>query len=229
MIKYPIKEEISSSEHNEKTNKVEHESKKTEVPIKKSKYRPSYFTPKIKFSQEEDRLLMNAVKELGTSVWTDIASKVPGRNARQCRERWCNYLNPSLISAPWSPEEDLFLLQKRQDLGLHWQSISTFFPNRSKNSIKNRYSILIRRQNKKNKKFKNKPEAKHQNYQNNNNQLLSHSKEIQMSSKIPAIFNLDEDFTELDEFIFLNDEKNYSQNQHIFGVNDTKSIFDVYN
>ena len=159
MIDTSINEGLSSPDLNEKPVKkasLHDESEKTETPIKKSKYRPSYFTPKIKFSPEEDLLLIDAVKILGTNAWHDIAKKVPGRNARQCRERWNNYLNPSLISTPWSPEEDIFLLQKRQDLGLHWQNIATFFPTRSKNSIKNRYSILMRRQNKKNRKSKNK-------------------------------------------------------------------------
>lgn len=128
----------------------------TQNKEKVSKHRPSYFTPKIKFSPNEDMLLLHAVQSLGTSDWHIIASRVPGRNARQCRERWNNYVNPSLISAPWSAEEDRFLMEKYQELGPHWRTIASYFASRSTNSIKNRFTILQRRQRKKNRKSKDK-------------------------------------------------------------------------
>lgn len=117
---------------------------------KVSKHRPSYFTPKIKFTPNEDILLLNAVQSLGIGDWHVIASRVPGRNARQCRERWNNYVNPSLIRSPWTTEEDKFLLEKYQELGPHWHTIASYFTARSTNSIKNRFTILQRRQKKKN-------------------------------------------------------------------------------
>ena len=127
---------------------------------KVSKHRPSYFTPKIKFSPHEDMLLLHAVQSLGTGDWHIIASRVPGRNARQCRERWNNYVNPSLISAPWTPEEDRFLMEKYQELGAHWRTIASYFSSRSTNSIKNRFTILQRRQRKKaNRKSKEKQQT----------------------------------------------------------------------
>ena len=94
---------------------------------KVSKHRPSYFTPKIKFTPNEDILLLNAVQSLGIGDWHVIASRVPGRNARQCRERWNNYVNPSLIRSPWTTEEDKFLLEKYQELGPHWRTIASYF------------------------------------------------------------------------------------------------------
>lgn len=123
---------------------------------KVSKHRPSYFTPKIKFSPSEDMMLLHAVQSLGTGDWHIIASRVPGRNARQCRERWNNYVNPALISAPWTAEEDRFLLEKYKELGPRWRTIASYFVSRSTNSIKNRFTILQRRQKKKNRKSKDK-------------------------------------------------------------------------
>lgn len=114
-----------------------------------SKHRPSYFTPKIKFTPDEDVLLLNAVKSLGVGDWHVIASRIPGRNPRQCRERWNNYVNPSLISSPWTTKEDEFLLEKYQELGPHWHTIASYFTSRSTNSIKNRFIILQRRQKRK--------------------------------------------------------------------------------
>lgn len=219
---------------------IENESKKIEMQTKKSKYRPSYFTPKIKFSPDEDNLLIEAVKILGTNVWHDIALKVPGRNARQCRERWNNYLNPSLISAPWTPEEDLFLLQKRKDLGLNWQNISVFFPQRSKNSIKNRYSILIRRQTKKDRKFhtnkssKNINSSSQKSLQKSDKPLVTDSKNISDSVKVPAIFNLDEEMIDIDSFSFIIDRKNPTSNGQQIKIDENSgnatfsSLFDNY-
>lgn len=114
-----------------------------------SKHRPSYFTPKIKFTPDEDVLLLNAVKSLGIGDWHVIANRIPGRNPRQCRERWNNYVNPSLITSPWTAKEDEFLLEKYQELGPHWHTIASYFTSRSTNSIKNRFIILQRRQKKK--------------------------------------------------------------------------------
>lgn len=35
----------------------------------------------------------------------------PGRTDVQCRERWCNVLDPSLDKGQWTPEEDARLLE----------------------------------------------------------------------------------------------------------------------
>ncbi|OHT16170.1 hypothetical protein TRFO_41994 [Tritrichomonas foetus] len=121
-----------------------------ELPVKRSKHRPSYFTPKIKFTPYEDELLLHAVSTLGPSDWHAVSACVPGRNARQCRERWNNYINPELVAAPWTPEEDALLLEKYEELGPRWHTIASIFATRSTNNVKNRFVTLKRRQNKKN-------------------------------------------------------------------------------
>ena len=122
----------------------------SQAPV--SKHRPSYFTPKIKFTPNEDQLLFDAVMALGTSNWHAVAEKVPGRNSRQCRERWTNYVNPELVAAPWTDDEDKILLAKYEELGPKWHTIASFFATRSTNNIKNRFVTLQRRQKKKNQK-----------------------------------------------------------------------------
>ena len=114
-------------------------------PRKYSKHRPSYFTPKIKFTQDEDQILMQAVKKLGTSDWRAVAVHLPNRNARQCRERWNNYVNPQVsVARPWTEEEDRLLEEKYQELGGKWQTLASFFANRSTNNVKNRFVMLQR-------------------------------------------------------------------------------------
>jgi hypothetical protein len=71
---------------------------------------------------------------------------MPDRTARQCKERWINYLSPALNTAAWTPEEDRLLLEKQRDYGSKWAQIAKFFPNRTDGMVKNRFNRLQRRQ-----------------------------------------------------------------------------------
>merc|ERR1712216_617594 len=61
---------------------------------------------KGKWATHEDEALVRAVDLVGETCWRDIAAHVPGRSDAQCRERWCNILDPKLNKGPWSEEED---------------------------------------------------------------------------------------------------------------------------
>jgi hypothetical protein len=98
-----------------------------------------------KFSPEEDQELKVLVTQFGENNWAKIASFMPGRSPRQCRERWKNYVNPSLDFSPWTSEEDDLLLQKCQEFGKKWWKIALLLGNRSKNSCRNRWDALQRR------------------------------------------------------------------------------------
>ncbi|OHS98005.1 hypothetical protein TRFO_35683 [Tritrichomonas foetus] len=97
---------------------------------------------KSKFTKEEDERLEEAVKTHGTLDWGLVAKCVGNRTPRQCRERWNNYVNPKLVQTPWSDSEDALLFQTHFFLGNNWRAIEQYFPNRSKNNIKNRWSLL---------------------------------------------------------------------------------------
>lgn len=103
----------------------------------------------VKFTQEEDELLRQLVIEFGENDWRHLAKRMEGRNPRQCRDRWQNYLNPNLNNGSWTPEEDQLLLEKREELGPKWKLITTFFVNRTDSMIKTRYNSLIREMKKK--------------------------------------------------------------------------------
>jgi hypothetical protein len=99
-----------------------------------------------KFSPEEDEQLRTLVAMFGEENWHAVAARMPNRNARQCRERWGNYLLPTLNTADWTSEEDRLLVEKCAEFGTKWVRIAAFFPNRTDVMIKNRFHVLQRRE-----------------------------------------------------------------------------------
>ena len=97
------------------------------------------FNIRRKFSPEEDVQLSKLIEIYGPKKWDTIALSMPGRTGRQCRDRFTNYLDPSLTNGPWTKEEDIMLQQKVYEIGLHWNIIAKFFKGRSTNNIKNRW------------------------------------------------------------------------------------------
>jgi hypothetical protein len=94
---------------------------------------------KCKFTPEEDLRLRDVIDRCGSKDWSIVACHMYPRNARQCRERWTNYINPAIQNIPWTPEEEALLEQKFTEFGTRWQIIAAFFPKRSKNHIKNHW------------------------------------------------------------------------------------------
>ena len=95
-----------------------------------------------KWSQDEDEILCNLVKQFGENDWRHLAKKMEGRNPRQCRERWQYYLNPKLNVDKWTQEEDDLIFSKLKEYGPKWMTIKKFFKNRTDQMIKNRYKVL---------------------------------------------------------------------------------------
>jgi hypothetical protein len=99
-------------------------------------------SPRKKFSPQEDANLMMLVAQFGSLAWETISREMPGRNARQCRERWKHYLCVGFSERPWTKAEDDLLLRKRQELGPRWTKLSHLFQNRSDIQIKARWLKL---------------------------------------------------------------------------------------
>ena len=74
------------------------------------------------WTPHEDKLLRGLVQSvLGNHEklkWSEnIASKIPGRSGKQCRERWVNHVNPTVTKTAWSRDEDEILIRQHQLLG----------------------------------------------------------------------------------------------------------------
>ncbi|EED21062.1 bas1, putative [Talaromyces stipitatus ATCC 10500] len=97
------------------------------------------------WTAEEDKLLIDAVAKHGES-WTVVANNVSTRNADQCSKRWKQCLDPDLDRSQWSEEENRRLFDAYEKKGRRWKEIQVeYFPNRSRNAIKNQYTTLSRR------------------------------------------------------------------------------------
>lgn len=101
--------------------------------------------PKSKFTIEEDIILRKLVGTFGENNWQLVSRNMRNRNPRQCKDRWYNYLSPAVCNAPWTPEEDEYLLAKVRELGQKWVRIAQYFPMRTDIHIKNRYLVLMRK------------------------------------------------------------------------------------
>jgi hypothetical protein len=81
-------------------------------------------TSKNKSSIEQDRQLIAAIQEVGSSSWARVATFVPGRTGKQCREAWLNKLSPDLLKDDWSAEDSI-LLTKQEQFGHSWAQIGS--------------------------------------------------------------------------------------------------------
>ena len=113
---------------------------KTKTP----KQRTRQTSTKSKFTPEEDEALRKIVNEIGFNDWPKVASLMPGRSGRQCRDRWTNYIDPTLTQNPWTKADDIQLLKRYHEIGAHWRVLANCFPGRSINGVRNRVIKLIK-------------------------------------------------------------------------------------
>lgn len=129
---------------------------------------------KSMFTEMEDTKLKEIVLKNGACHWGKIAMNLPGRSARQCRDRWFNYLDPLLSDKEWTKEEDNTLINMHKKYGNRWKDISNFLEGRSLNSIRNRVLKLERK--KKSKFNKNKKTSSLEETEAKSNELTDEHK-----------------------------------------------------
>jgi hypothetical protein len=95
-----------------------------------------------RFCDCEDRLLENLVQQHGTSSWDQVAAGLPGRTARQCRERWKHHLSGR--ESAWTEAEDDFLWQKVGEIGQKWTRIASLLSDRTDYQAKTRWTYLFK-------------------------------------------------------------------------------------
>ncbi|EAY22575.1 Myb-like DNA-binding domain containing protein [Trichomonas vaginalis G3] len=121
--------------------------------------------PKDKFTPSEDEKLRLLVNVLGVSNWKKVSEYMVTRTARQCRDRYKNYLAPHLNNSPWIKVDDDKLLNLVETMGKKWSLIAKEFPGRTDINIKSRYALLMRQEERDRHKHESEPEFLHENAQ----------------------------------------------------------------
>lgn len=97
------------------------------------------------WTRTEDTLLDELVKAFGTKHWAKFCAYIPGRNGKQCRERWLNHLNPNLKKGPWEQHELDTLVKFQRVYGNSWARIAQHLPGRAENAVKNQWNSMMHR------------------------------------------------------------------------------------
>eukprot|EP01118_Nematostelium_gracile_P009440 TRINITY_DN3185_c0_g1_i2.p1 TRINITY_DN3185_c0_g1~~TRINITY_DN3185_c0_g1_i2.p1 ORF type:complete len:485 (-),score=120.92 TRINITY_DN3185_c0_g1_i2:448-1902(-) len=96
-----------------------------------------------RWTEEEDKMLSLAAREMNGRHWVKISQHVPGRTDVQCRERYMNILSPELNTGPWTPEEDKLLIAAVEEHGEgKWSQIAKSIPSRTDNHCWRRWKII---------------------------------------------------------------------------------------
>ncbi|KAI9231247.1 MAG: Homeodomain-like protein, partial [Podila humilis] len=83
------------------------------------------------WTASEEAILTQAVRELSVENWHAIAMRVPGRNAKQCMQKWQTDLDPQINRLPWSVDEDERLVEAYHTFGNSWQQIAKMVETRT--------------------------------------------------------------------------------------------------
>lgn len=97
---------------------------------------------KISWTEEEDQLLLNLVKNGYEGKWRFISNFFPNKDNFDCYARY-GKINPNHKKGKWSEEEDNVIKELVSRYGYDWAKISFIIKNRSSKQIRSRYIYYL--------------------------------------------------------------------------------------
>lgn len=106
--------------------------------------------------EEDDRLVAlikqercNTIaggKEATNILYVKIAARLnSGRTAKQCRDRWQNFLRDGIKKGAWTIDEEDLIKDLYATFGAKWSVMAKLFTDRSDNDIKNKWYSMKRK------------------------------------------------------------------------------------
>lgn len=97
------------------------------------------------WTESEDKILMEWIKQHGPNKWTECSKNIRGRCGKQCRERWVNILNPGVKKGNWVEAEQHQIFESLKKYFTSWSLMAKELEGRTENSIKNYFYSSVRR------------------------------------------------------------------------------------
>lgn len=94
---------------------------------------------KVAWTKSHDEMLIKLRETFKYSTWVEIASHIPGKNAKQCSYRYNKLVSKNQENQIWSREEDFRLMEMVEYLGENFEAIKSYFPSKTTKEIKHRY------------------------------------------------------------------------------------------
>lgn len=100
------------------------------------------------WKNSEDEILKAAVMKYGLNQWSRISSLLVRKSAKQCKERWYEWLNPMIKKTEWTIEEEEKLLQLCKMFPSQWKTIGSFLGRTAFQSMEHYEKLLDKTLNK---------------------------------------------------------------------------------
>lgn len=97
------------------------------------------------YTIEDERKILELVNMYGEKNWSIIAKYMPGKDRKQLRDHYINFLKKEQRTAGFSLEEDSHVLTMVSKLGRKWQKIADTLPGRTPIMIKNRFNTKLKK------------------------------------------------------------------------------------